>query len=172
MTINKYKTFHSEEEGVINVFIEISKGDFNKYEYNKETGFLELDRIMQTSMSYPANYGFIIGTHGRDGDPLDALVISSNPISSNVVMKAKVLGVLYMEDESGIDEKIICVPENKTDLLYRDINSCSEMDSVVLEKIKHFFRYYKELEKGKWVKIGEIFEKDRAIKLIKDSIIS
>jgi inorganic pyrophosphatase len=171
INLKKYKSIISEENKTINVFIEISAGDINKYEYNEETECIELDRIMQTSMSYPANYGFIVNTLAKDGDPLDAFVISSKPILPGVLVKAKVIGVINMEDEAGKDEKIICVLDEKLDLKYKDICCYTNLPEIEIEKILHFLKYYKDLEKGKWVKISEMEKKENAMELIKKSLI-
>lgn len=165
--MKKYNAINSDQ--TINVMIEIMEGDFNKYEYNEETEALELDRIMQTTMSYPANYGFILNTKGQDGDELDALIISSRQIIPGVVAKAKVIGMLEMEDESGIDQKIICVLPSKLDLKFSKINSLDDLEPVLLEKITHFFEHYKDLEKEKWVRVQGFKGANEAMKLIEES---
>lgn len=168
--MKKYQTFNCN--GSINVMIEIMEGDFNKYEYNEETGELELDRIMQTTMSYPANYGFILGTKGEDGDALDVLLISSRPIIPGAIVRAKVIGMFEMEDEGGIDQKILCVPDSKIDQKYSHIECFKNLEKITLEKIVHFFKYYKDLEKDKWVKIqDDCRNKEIALELIKKSQI-
>jgi inorganic pyrophosphatase len=168
--MKKYKSINQDTS--INVMIEIMEGDFNKYEYNEETQEIELDRIMQTSMSYPANYGFILNTKGEDGDALDVLIISSRPIIPGVIAKARVIGMLEMEDEGGVDQKIICVLGQKCDLRFAKINSLSDFEPVILEKITHFFEHYKDLEKEKWVKVSGFKDRDETMKLIEKSIIN
>jgi inorganic pyrophosphatase len=131
-------------------YIEIPAGSNIKYEYKEGVG-LVADRFLYTAMNYPANYGFIPGTKGDDGDPLDVLVLSSLPVMPGTFIKCKPIGVGIMEDEEGIDNKIIAVPVEKVDpfIQYKRIEDLPE---IVKEKIKHFFEHYKELEKGKWVK--------------------
>lgn len=165
----KYKAFNDDQ--TINVLIEIMEGDFNKYEYNEKTETMELDRIMQTTMSYPTNYGFICGTKGEDGDALDALVIASRPILPGILVKARVIGMLEMEDESGIDQKIICAPCHKVDAKHCEINCYTNIEEIILKKIVHFFKHYKDLEKGKWVKVSDFKNKDLALELIRKSQI-
>jgi len=135
------------------VFIEISKGSKMKYELDKDLGILKLDRILYTSMHYPANYGFVPSTLCEDGDPLDCLVISSESILPGTIVKVKPIGLLLMEDEEGKDEKLIAVPIEKIDPKMGRLNDIDELPEIFREEIKHFFEHYKELEKGKWVKI-------------------
>jgi inorganic pyrophosphatase len=123
-------------------------------------------------MSYPTNYGFILGTKGEDGDALDVLLISSRPIIPGAILKARVIGMFEMEDEGGIDQKILCVPASKIDQKFASIECFKDLEKITLQKIVHFFKYYKDLEKGKWVKIqDDCKSKEMALELIKKSQI-
>ena len=138
----------------INVVIEIPMNDNPvKYELDKESGALYVDRFMQTAMFYPCNYGFIPGTMSDDGDPVDVLVISNHPVIPGAVIKSRPIGVLMMEDESGMDEKIIAVPISKVDISFDSIKELEDINPLLKQRIAHFFEHYKDLEKGKWVKI-------------------
>lgn len=140
----------------IKVLIEIPEGSNIKYELDEETGDMMVDRLMPTSMSYPVNYGLIIGTKGEDGDALDALVFLSRTVAPNVVVKCKVIGLLEMEDEEGVDHKIICVPEKtKIDPICGGWNSLEDIPEAKKKEIRHFFEHYKDLEPEKWVKLKE-----------------
>jgi len=162
---SKIQPKNDKEE--ISVIIEISQNsDPVKYELDKDTGFLCVDRFIPVSMNYPCNYGFIPNTLGGDGDPLDVLVISEYPIIPNAMIKCKVVGVIIMEDESGMDEKILAVPANKVAINYQEVNDVSDLDKNLLKKIIHFFENYKGLEKNKWVKIRETKDRVAALEII------
>lgn len=137
----------------INVVIEIPQNSNIKYEVDADTGILFVDRKLHTSMMYPFNYGFIPKTREEDGDPIDILVMSNDAFSPLSVVKSKPIGVLIMEDEEGQDSKIIAVPNEKVDYDYSKYTEIEQIDSRVLDKIRHFFDHYKELEKGKYVKV-------------------
>jgi inorganic pyrophosphatase len=138
-----------------NVIIEIPANSAPiKYEMDKESGALFVDRFVGTGMSYPANYGFIPHTLSEDGDPADVLVITPFPVTHGAVIKCRAIGVLNMEDESGMDAKILAVPTVKLCPMYSNINSYEQLPELLLEQIKYFFEHYKGLEKGKWVKIS------------------
>jgi inorganic pyrophosphatase len=137
----------------INVVIEIPQGSNVKYEVDKETGALVVDRFLFTPMSYPAAYGFIPGTMADDGDPADALVLVPSAVVPGAVIRARPIGVLHMTDEAGVDEKIICVPHDKVHPLYRDVQTTADLPEIVRQTITHFFETYKDLEPGKWVKV-------------------
>lgn len=142
------------KDGDFNVIIEIPMNDTPvKYEFDKEIGAIMVDRFMQVSMSYPCNYGFIPNTLSDDGDPADVLVIAQYPILPGAIIKVRPVGVLMMEDESGMDEKILAVPTSKLDITFDSIQDIGDVSEMLKSKIKHFFEHYKELEKGKWVKI-------------------
>jgi inorganic pyrophosphatase len=160
-----------DETNEINVIIEISKdSDPVKYEIDKDTRSLIVDRFIPVSMMYPCNYGFIPNTLGGDGDPIDALVISVYPIIPGALIKCKVIGVIMMEDESGVDEKIIAVPTNKIDINSIDINDVQDLPKSLIQKISHFFERYKDLEPKKRVKISGIEGRDKAIQIIENTI--
>ena len=154
----------------INVFDEIPQGSFIKYEMDKDTGFITVDRFSYTSMAFPGNYGFIPQTHGEDGDPLDVLLISTHPVSSGVVVPSRVVGMLEMEDEEGIDTKIIAVPTKKVDPFYQHVENIDDLDETLKKKIQHYFNRYKELEPGKWVKTKNFLSKEEAFKAIKKAL--
>lgn len=138
----------------INVIIEIpTQGDPIKYEVDKETGAMFVDRFMSTAMHYPTNYGYIPQTLSEDGDPVDVLVISPFPLLIGSVIRCRPVGMLKMQDESGIDVKILAVPISKLTPLYQHINNISDVCPNLLKTISHFFEHYKDLEAGKWVKI-------------------
>jgi len=139
--------------GIVNVFIEIPMGSSVKYEFDKDECVLKVDRFLYTSMVYPFNYGFIPGTLEEDGDPVDVLVISREPVAPGSVIEAVPIAVLEMEDEEGPDAKIIAVPKPKLDPYYASWKDVGDIPGALKERIKHFFERYKELEPGKWVKV-------------------
>ena len=124
-----------------------------KYEMNKEYDAIFIDRFLSTAMFYPANYGYIPQTLSEDGDPLDVLVISPYPVVIGSVIRSRPIGVMYMEDEHGIDAKIIAVPHPKLSKLYDNVLNLEYIDKSTLNRIQHFFEHYKDLEEGKWVKL-------------------
>ena len=133
-------------------YIEIPAGSSVKYEVDEETGMLIADRFLHTQMTYPTNYGYVCNTIGKDGDPVDVLVLSSQPVVPGVGIKGHVLGMLEMEDEEGSDSKIIAVPNKKVDPLYGGWEKIEDVPEHIKDRIKHFFDHYKELEPGKFVK--------------------
>jgi inorganic pyrophosphatase len=137
----------------INVVIEIPPGSAVKYEVDKESGALVVDRFLFTAMAYPAAYGFIPGTLAEDGDPADVLVLVPQPIAAGAVIRVRPIGMLNMEDEAGRDTKIVCVPHDKIHPQFSDITEIDQLPAITRETIKHFFETYKDLEKGKWVKV-------------------
>ena len=141
-----------------------------KYEMNKEYDAIFIDRFLSTAMFYPANYGYIPQTLSEDGDPLDVLVISPYPVVIGSVIRSRPIGVMYMEDEHGIDAKIIAVPHPKLSKLYDDILDIKDIDQLVLDRIQHFFEHYKDLEEGKWVKLQGWGNIDKARAEIMQSI--
>lgn len=154
----------------INVFIEIPQGSSVKYELDKETGVILVDRFVYTAMFYPFNYGFIPGTEAEDGDPTDVLVISTYPVLPGTIIPSRPIGLLEMEDEAGIDTKILAVATVKVDPFFAKIQDIGDLDEVTKNKIKHFFEHYKELEPGKWVKIKNFQDKSQALAAIKKSL--
>lgn len=151
----------------IHVLIEIPMNDKPiKYEYDKNTGTLYVDRFMQTTMSYPCNYGFIPNTLSGDGDAVDVLVVCPYPVVPGCIIKSRPIGVLMMEDESGIDEKIIAVPAIKIDPSFSHINDIDDLDLFLKKRIIHFFEHYKDLDKNKWVKVQDFANASFAKKII------
>jgi inorganic pyrophosphatase len=140
----------------INVVIEIpSHSDPIKYEVDKETGALCVDRFLGTAMYYPCNYGYVPQTLAEDGDPVDVLVVAPFPLLIGCMIRCRPVGMLEMEDESGIDAKILAVPIDKLSTLYREVKTWEDLPSQLTKSIQHFFGHYKDLEEGKWVKIKE-----------------
>ncbi len=155
----------------INVVIEIpSHSDPVKYEVDKETGAMFVDRFMGTAMHYPCNYGYIPRTLSEDGDPADVLVVTPIPVISGSVIRVRPLGMLCMTDEAGKDSKIIAVPIDKLSSLYTHMNSVRDLPKSLLDSIAHFFDHYKDLEPGKWVKIDGWVDTEEAKQEIHDSI--
>ena len=155
----------------INVLIEIPKNSMVKYEIDQETGMLVVDRFLYTAMEYPFNYGYVPHTLAKDGDPVDVLVISSYPVQACSVLPSRVIGMLEMEDEEGIDNKIIAVPIKKVDPFYANINDLSDLNDATKGMIKHFFENYKNTEPGKWVKVKSFVGKEDALREIKESAL-
>ena len=138
----------------VNVVIEIPQGGLPvKYEMDKASGALFVDRFLHTAMYYPGNYGFIPHTLADDGDPLDVLVVTPYPVAPGSVIRCRPVGVLNMTDEAGGDAKLIAVPHDKLTQLYKDVKEYTDLPPLLIEQIKHFFENYKDLEKGKWVKV-------------------
>jgi len=138
----------------INVIIEIpSHSDPVKYEVDKETGAMFVDRFMNTAMFYPCNYGYVPHTLSEDGDPVDVLVVTPTPLISGSVIRCRPVGMLKMTDESGVDAKILAVPVDKLAVQYRSVEKLEDLPVLLLEQISHFFQHYKDLENNKWVKI-------------------
>ena len=138
----------------LNVIIEIPmNADPIKYEVDEATGALFVDRFMATSMHYPCNYGYVPQTLADDGDPVDVLVITPVPLISGVVVTCRPLGVLQMQDEAGGDNKLLAVPIDKLSPLYRGVQAARDLPEITLAQISHFFEHYKDLERGKWVKV-------------------
>ena len=125
-----------------------------KYEIDKDSHAVFVDRFMATPMFYPANYGYISDTLADDGDPLDVLVVTPYPVAPGSVIRARPVGVLNMEDEAGEDAKLVAVPHQKLTQLYNDVNDIDDVPQLLRDQIGHFFENYKDLEKGKWVKVS------------------
>jgi inorganic pyrophosphatase len=138
----------------VNVIVEVPiGGEPIKYELDKTSGTMFVDRMLYTAMHYPGNYGFVPHTLSDDGDPIDVLIANSRPIVPGAVCNCRPVGVLYMKDEAGGDEKIIAVPSDKISPIYRKIQNYADLPEMLLAKIAHFYEHYKDLEGGKWVKI-------------------
>lgn len=155
----------------INVIIEIPmNSDPVKYEFDKESGAIFVDRFVQAAMYYPCNYGFVPHTLSDDGDPIDVMVICHYPVVPGAVIKCRPVGVLMMEDESGQDEKILAVPTTKLDITFAGVNSINDVDETLKARITHFFEHYKDLEKGKWVKVKGFEDAAKAKSLITEAV--
>jgi inorganic pyrophosphatase len=137
----------------VNVVIEIPRGSNVKYEIDEETGFVFVDRFLYTPTYYPFNYGFIPQTEGEDGDPLDVLVVTEEPVFPMSVIRSRPIGVLMMEDEKGPDAKIIALPDRHVDPNYSGIEEMRQLPEFTRKQIEHFFLHYKESEPGKFVKV-------------------
>jgi len=139
----------------INVVIEVPiGGEPIKYEMDKDSGALVVDRFLYTSMRYPGNYGFIPHTLSDDGDPCDVIIANTRAIVPGAVMSCRIVGVLLMEDESGGDEKLVAVPSSKLTKRYDNIQNYTDLPEITIKQIEHFFEHYKDLEPNKWVKIS------------------
>lgn len=161
---------YGENPDKVKAIIEIPNGSNIKYEVEKESGALVLDRVMHSAMYYPANYGFVNKTLSQDGDPADILVLTEYPMQAGCVVNCRLVGVLIMEDESGIDEKLLAVPTSKIDPTYNEIQDLDDLPKHTLDKIKNFFETYKMLEPGKWVKVKGFENKETATKILQDAI--
>ena len=155
----------------VNVIIEVPiGGEPIKYEMDKESGALVVDRFLYTSMRYPGNYGFIPHTLSDDGDPCDVIVANTRAIVPGGVMSCKIVGVLIMEDEHGGDEKLLAVPSAKLTQRYAHVNNYSDLPSITIQQIEHFFAHYKDLEPDKWVKIMRWGDAEEARKMVLEGI--
>ena len=138
----------------INVIIEISaQGDPIKFEVDKDSGAVFVDRFMGTSMRYPLNYGYVPHTIAGDGDPVDVLVVTPFPLQPGVVIRCRPVGVLKMEDDGGVDAKVVAVPVSKLTPLYDKVQTTDDLPELLMKQTVHFFEHYKDLEPGKWVKV-------------------
>lgn len=154
----------------IKVFIEIPENSRVKYERDEETGMLMADRILHTPMNFPFNYGFVLGSKGQDGDPTDIVLMASEQFAPGVGIKAQLIGMLEMEDEEGIDTKLIAVPVKKVDPLFGTWNDVADIPEHTKNKIKHFFDHYKDLEPGKFVKTGRFLGAADAAKILEEDM--
>ena len=151
----------------INVIIEIpTQHDPIKYEVDKDSSAVFVDRFMPTPMFYPANYGFITDTLADDGDPIDALVVTPYPVAVGSVIRSRPVGILHMSDEAGTDEKLLCVPHQKLTRIYDHVHNYTDLPQLLRDQIQHFFEHYKDLEPEKWVKIDTWGDVDTARKAI------
>jgi len=163
----KHLTIGDKAPHEVNTIIENpAGGDPVKYELDKETGLMYVDRFLHTAMYYPGNYGFIPHTLSDDGDPVDILVVGNTAVMPGAILPAKPVGVLVMEDESGMDEKIIGVPVAKLHPYHDNVENYTDLRGILREQIEHFFTHYKDLEKGKWSKTIRWGDKDEAHQLI------
>jgi inorganic pyrophosphatase len=155
----------------VNVVIEVPVGgEPIKYEMDKEAGTLVVDRFLYTAMRYPGNYGFIPHTLSDDGDPCDVLVANTRAIVPGAVMSVRPVGVLFMEDEAGGDEKIIAVPSSKLTQRYDKVKNYGDLPDITLQQIQHFFEHYKDLEPNKWVKVLRWGNTEEAHRLIAEGV--
>jgi len=157
----------------VNVVIEVPlRSDPIKYEFEKDSGAIFVDRFLYTSMFYPCNYGFVPHTLADDGDPVDVMVVGRMPVQPGAVLPARVIGVLELEDEAGGDEKILAVPAPKITPLYEKVNSWTDIPEIDLDRIRHFFEHYKDLEPNKWVSVGNWRDADVAYDIMQRAIDS
>jgi inorganic pyrophosphatase len=156
----------------VNVIVEVTVGGQPiKYELDKEAGTLVVDRFLYTPMTYPGNYGFVPHTLAQDGDPIDVLVCNTRQLVPGCVVNVRPIGALTMEDDSGKDEKIIAVPSSRLTKRYEGINNFSDLPEITLKQIEHFFEHYKDLEPGKWVKLGDWLDVTTARQMIMHAIV-
>lgn len=155
----------------INVIIEVPVGgEPIKYEMDKAAGTLVVDRFLYTPMRYPGNYGFIPHTLSPDGDPIDVLVCNTRAIIPGAIINCRPIGVLIMEDDGGVDEKLLAVPSSKLTQRYDRVKTVGDLPSISVKQIEHFFAHYKDLEPGKWVKIERWGDAEEARRLITEAI--
>lgn len=155
----------------VNVIVEIpAHSDPVKYEVDKETGAMFVDRFMGTAMYYPCNYGYVPHTLSGDGDPVDVLVVTPNPLISGSVVCCRPVGLLQMEDDGGVDAKVLAVPVDKMTSLYNGVETFRDLPRTLLDQIAHFFDHYKDLEAGKWVQIKGWLGPEDAKKEITESV--
>jgi len=158
-------------EASVNVVVEIPAHSAPvKYEVDKDTGALYVDRFLNTAMYYPCNYGYVPDTLSEDGDPVDVLVVTPAKLMAGSVIPCRPIGMLRMTDEKGEDAKVLAVPSKKLTTLYDNVDHYEDLPKELINSIRHFFEHYKDLEEGKWVKIDGWEGKDAAITEIKDSI--
>lgn len=168
MDLNKISA--GENPNKVNAIIEIPYGSNIKYEVDKESGLVVVDRVMYGAIFYPANYGFVPNTLADDGDPADILVLNTYPLQAGSMIATRLIGVLVMEDESGMDEKLIAVPVSKIDPSFDKVQSLADLPQIALDRIKNFFETYKTLEPNKWVKVKEYKDVAAATAILEKAI--
>jgi len=168
--MNITKIGHGENPDAVNAIIEVPLNSNIKYEIDKESGAVEVDRVLYSAIHYPANYGFVANTLSDDGNPVDILVVCDYPLQAGSYIKCRLIGVLLTEDESGGDEKLIAVPIEKIDPSYKDIQNINDLPNHLLNRIKNFFETYKMLEPNKWVKVSGFKEKREAAEILEKAI--
>ncbi len=156
-----FKSISNGEGAITNVVVEIARGSRNKYEYNKEFGSFVLDRVLHSPFFYPVDYGFVPRTWYEDEDPLDAMIYVREPTFPGCVVEVRVVGLLRMKDEKGVDDKILGVPTG--DPLFKEVKDITDLPSSFLEEVAHFFERYKDLEKGKSSQVIGWFNKEEAL---------
>lgn len=155
----------------VNVIIEVPLGgEPIKYEIDKESGAMFVDRFLYTAMRYPCNYGFVPHTLSLDGDPMDVMVVGQRALVPGAVVRARPVGVLLMEDDGGIDEKILAVPHEKLTRFYEKVHTYTDLPDILVERIIHFFTHYKDMEPNKWVKVQGFEGVEKARELIMQAI--
>ncbi len=155
----------------INVIIEVPlRSDPIKYEFDKDSGGIVVDRFLYTTMFYPCNYGFVPHTLAADGDPVDVMVVGRMPVQTGAILPARPIGVLELEDEAGGDEKILAVPARHITQLYERVDSWRDIPEIDLKRIQHFFEHYKDLEPEKWTRVGNWRDIDVAHRLILEAV--
>jgi inorganic pyrophosphatase len=155
----------------VNVIVEVPiGGEPIKYEMDKAAGTLVVDRFLHTPMRYPGNYGFVPHTLSEDGDPIDVLVANTRPIVPGAVINVRPIGVLKMVDDAGGDEKILAVPTPKLTKRYEHVHNYTDLPTITIEQVQHFFEHYKDLEPGKWVKMNGWGDADEAKRFIREAI--
>lgn len=164
------KIGHGENPNAVKAIIEVPLNSNIKYEIDKESGTVEVDRVLYSAMHYPANYGFVPNTLSDDGDPADVLVLCEYPLQAGAVIKCKLVGVLMTEDEKGGDEKLLAVPAEKIDPTYANINDLEDLPKHTLNRIKNFFETYKMLKPNKWVKVSGFKNKAEAQAILDKAI--
>lgn len=170
MRISKIPIGHNPPDDV-NVIIEVPVGgEPIKYELDKESGTLFVDRFLYTPMRYPGNYGFVPHTLSEDGDPIDVLVCNTREIIPGAVINCRPIGVLVMEDDAGQDEKVLAVPSNHVSLRYQDVAEHTDLPSITRDQIRHFFEHYKDLEPDKWVRIDHWGDAAEARRMISEAV--
>ncbi len=156
----------------VNVIVEVPVGGVPvKYEMDKASGAMFVDRFVHTAMHYPCNYGFVPHTLSDDGDPIDVLVAGAEPVVPGAVVRTRPIGVLLMTDEKGSDEKILGVPVDQLSPFYQNVSSYRDLPEILIKQIEHFFDHYKDLEDGKWVEIQRWGSAEEALDLIRESIV-
>ena len=155
----------------LNVIIEVPVGgEPVKYEFDKVSGAMWVDRILHTPMRYPANYGFVPHTLSEDGDPLDALVVARSPFIPGSVVRVRPIAILFLEDEAGGDEKLLTVPVDSTFPYYEKVEGTDDLPAIVRLQVEHFFTHYKDLEEQKWVRVGTWGDRDEAYRIVREAI--
>ncbi len=170
MDLSKISPGESPPED-LNVVIEVPLGgEPIKYEIDKASGAMFVDRFLYTSMRYPCNYGFVPHTLSEDGDPIDVMVVGNRALVPGAVVRVRPVGVLLMEDEKGTDEKIIAVPHNKLTRYYDKVVEYTDLPEILVDRVVHFFEHYKDLEPNKWVKVAGLAGREKALEMIRNSL--
>jgi inorganic pyrophosphatase len=164
------KIGHGENPDAVKAIIEVPLNSNIKFEIDKESGAVEVDRVLYSAVHYPANYGFVANTLSDDGDPADILVLCDYALQAGSFIKCRLVGVLMTEDESGGDEKLLAVPTEKIDPTYKDIKDIGDVPEHTLNRIKNFFETYKMLEPNKWVKVSGFKDKAAATAILDSAI--